>query len=201
MTAKAAPGQMMVDGMNERQLADRAGRTPDQLISELRAVGPKGIRTRQRLPWPLRKLPIPWGPPLGTTPVDYLTDLIYTRDTWMHRADICRAAGMRMVGPNSLGVLNPSTQLIATFSTALNGLRPTSGVIGLATGLPMQVALLGFCACLVYHFLNGIRHLLWDVGYGYEIPKLYATGWTVIVLALVITGVIFFALMGKGGGA
>ncbi|MCB2041906.1 MAG: acetate--CoA ligase family protein [Rhodoferax sp.] len=47
--------------------------------------------------------------------------------------DICRAAGMRMVGPNSLGVLNPSTQLIATFSTALNGLRPTSGVIGLAT--------------------------------------------------------------------
>ncbi|MCO5246343.1 MAG: maleylpyruvate isomerase family mycothiol-dependent enzyme [Anaerolineae bacterium] len=93
VTAKAAPGQMMVDGMNERQLADRAGRTPDQLISELRAVGPKGIRTRQRLPWPLRKLPIPWGPPLGTTPVDYLTDLIYTRDTWMHRADICRAAG------------------------------------------------------------------------------------------------------------
>lgn len=97
ITAKAGPGQMMVDAMNERQLADRAGRTPDQLISELRAVGPKAIRTRQRLPWPLRKLPIPWGPPLGTTPVDYLTDLIYTRDTWMHRADICRATGQPFV--------------------------------------------------------------------------------------------------------
>ena len=47
--------------------------------------------------------------------------------------DICQAANMRMVGPNCLGVLNPSTHLIATFSTALNGLRPTSGVIGLAT--------------------------------------------------------------------
>jgi acetate---CoA ligase (ADP-forming) len=47
--------------------------------------------------------------------------------------DICRAADMRMVGPNSLGVLNPSTQLIATFSTALNGLRPQHGAIGLAT--------------------------------------------------------------------
>ena len=91
--------------------------------------------------------------------------------------------------------------LVAWLLVLTGGLGLFEGVIGLATGLPMQVALLGFCACLVYHFLNGIRHLLWDVGYGYEIPKLYATGWTVIVLALVITGVIFFALMGKGGGA
>ena len=50
MTAKAAPGQMMVDAMNARQLADRAGCTPGELISELRSVGPKAIRTRQRLP-------------------------------------------------------------------------------------------------------------------------------------------------------
>lgn len=47
--------------------------------------------------------------------------------------DICRAAGMRMVGPNALGLLNPSTRFFATFSTALNGLQPRSGVIGLAT--------------------------------------------------------------------
>ena len=91
MTAKAGPGQMMVDGMNDRQLADRAGREPSELISELRTVGPRAIRTRQRLPWPLRKLRAPMGPPLGTTSIEYLTDLIYTRDTWMHRADIARA--------------------------------------------------------------------------------------------------------------
>ncbi len=46
---------------------------------------------------------------------------------------ICREAGMRMVGPNSLGLLNPSQNFFATFSTALNGLRPKHGVIGLAT--------------------------------------------------------------------
>lgn len=46
---------------------------------------------------------------------------------------ICREAGMRMVGPNALGLLNPSQNLYATFSTALNGLRPGHGVIGLAT--------------------------------------------------------------------
>ncbi|MGJ7609639.1 MULTISPECIES: acetate--CoA ligase family protein [unclassified Variovorax] len=46
---------------------------------------------------------------------------------------ICRQAGMRMVGPNALGLLNPSQNFYATFSTALNGLRPKHGVIGLAT--------------------------------------------------------------------
>ncbi|WP_236581806.1 acetate--CoA ligase family protein [Hydrogenophaga sp. BPS33] len=46
---------------------------------------------------------------------------------------ICREAGMRMVGPNALGLLNPSQNFYATFSTALNGLRPKHGVIGLAT--------------------------------------------------------------------
>lgn len=47
--------------------------------------------------------------------------------------DICRGAGMRMVGPNSLGVLNPKTRFFATFSTFLNGMQPRAGVIGLAT--------------------------------------------------------------------
>jgi succinate dehydrogenase / fumarate reductase, cytochrome b subunit len=40
---------------------------------------------------------------------------------------------------------------------------------------------------LVYHLLNGIRHLLWDIGWGYEIPRLYATGWAVVVLSVLIT--------------
>lgn len=64
-----------------------------------------------------------------------------------------------------------------------------------------QLALAAFSACLVYHLLNGLRHLLWDVGYGYEIPKLYATGWTVAVLAVAITAGIWFAALRSGGGA
>jgi hypothetical protein len=34
---------------------------------------------------------LPFGPPLGTRRLDYLTDRIYTRDVWMHRIDIARA--------------------------------------------------------------------------------------------------------------
>lgn len=63
---------------------------------------------------------------------------------------------------------------------------------------PGLVALLGFSFALIYHFFNGIRHLLWDVGYGYEIPKLYATGWAVIVLAVLATLGVWF--VGWNGG-
>ncbi|RYX97980.1 MAG: CoA-binding protein [Comamonadaceae bacterium] len=47
--------------------------------------------------------------------------------------DICREHNVRMLGPNALGLLNLSNQFSATFSTALNGLRPVKGHIALAT--------------------------------------------------------------------
>lgn len=46
---------------------------------------------------------------------------------------MCRDAGVRMVGPNSLGLLNVPTRFFSTFSTALNGLKPKAGPIALAT--------------------------------------------------------------------
>ena len=88
--------EVQVDGINQCQLMDRADRTPSELVAEFRDVGPKAIRTRQRLPWILRSLIIPFGPPLGTKPVHYLTDTIYTRDQWMHRYDLCHATGKEM---------------------------------------------------------------------------------------------------------
>jgi acyl-CoA synthetase (NDP forming) len=47
--------------------------------------------------------------------------------------DMCRDAGVRMLGPNSLGLLNVPTRFFSTFSTALNGLKPRPGPIALAT--------------------------------------------------------------------
>jgi uncharacterized protein (TIGR03083 family) len=87
---------MQVDGINRRQVEDRSQRTPAELVAEFRTVAPQAIQTRARLPWLLRKLPVPFGPPLGTVPVAYLTDLIYPRDQWMHRYDISVATGKPM---------------------------------------------------------------------------------------------------------
>jgi succinate dehydrogenase / fumarate reductase cytochrome b subunit len=38
-----------------------------------------------------------------------------------------------------------------------------------------------------YHLLNGIRHLAWDAGWGYELPTAYRSGYAVIVGSLVLT--------------
>jgi succinate dehydrogenase / fumarate reductase cytochrome b subunit len=60
-----------------------------------------------------------------------------------------------------------------------------------------RLALFVFSASLVYHFLNGIRHLFWDAGHGYEISKAYASGYAVLVLSVVFTAVLwYFALRG-----
>lgn len=62
--------------------------------------------------------------------------------------------------------------------------------------LPGKIALFGFSASLVYHFLNGIRHLFWDAGHGYEIPRVYASGYAVIVLTVLFTGALWWFALG-----
>ena len=59
-----------------------------------------------------------------------------------------------------------------------------------------QFALFGFSLALVYHLLNGIRHLLWDAGIGFEIPEFYRSGWTVAVLTVVLTAALWFFVLG-----
>ena len=61
-------------------------------------------------------------------------------------------------------------------------------------GSPFGLFLLaGFSLALVYHLLNGIRHLLWDAGWGFDIPDVYRSGWAVAVLTFVFTAAIWLA--------
>lgn len=50
-----------------------------------------------------------------------------------------------------------------------------------------RLLLFGWSYALFYHLLNGIRHLGWDLGLGFEIKTAYATGWTVVAASLLIT--------------
>lgn len=91
------PGEPDVDGMNAVQVRDRAEAAPEQLRHDLADAGARGVRARRRLPALLRAVRIPFGPPLGTRPLGYLMDRIYTRDAWMHRIDVARATGRNPV--------------------------------------------------------------------------------------------------------
>jgi succinate dehydrogenase cytochrome b subunit len=40
--------------------------------------------------------------------------------------------------------------------------------------------LIGWTFAFFYHLCNGIRHLVWDSGHGFELGSAYASGWTVL---------------------
>ena len=50
-----------------------------------------------------------------------------------------------------------------------------------------RVLLLALTFSLFYHLANGIRHLFWDAGFGFELRTARASGMLVIVASVVLT--------------
>jgi len=48
---------------------------------------------------------------------------------------------------------------------------------------------------LSFHFLNGIRHLIWDTGRMLEIEDAYRSGWLVLAGSLMLSGALLGALL------
>ncbi|XP_048254335.1 succinate dehydrogenase cytochrome b560 subunit, mitochondrial-like isoform X2 [Haliotis rufescens] len=57
------------------------------------------------------------------------------------------------------------------------------------TGMKYSLAL-----PVAYHFLNGIRHLAWDAGYGFGKKDMYTSGYLVLALSLAISSMMVFML-------
>ena len=56
--------------------------------------------------------------------------------------------------------------------------------------------LIGFTWSMTFHILSGIRHLAWDLGYGFEIKTANISGVIVVISSLVLT--IIFWLLARG---
>jgi len=50
-----------------------------------------------------------------------------------------------------------------------------------------RLFLFGWTFALFYHLANGIRHLCWDAGFGFQLRTVSVTGWTVVAAAVVLT--------------
>ncbi|MEQ1437846.1 succinate dehydrogenase, cytochrome b556 subunit [Fontimonas sp. SYSU GA230001] len=50
-----------------------------------------------------------------------------------------------------------------------------------------QVLLFGWSWALMYHLCNGIRHLFWDIGRGFELKTAERSGYAVVVVSLTLT--------------
>ena len=50
-----------------------------------------------------------------------------------------------------------------------------------------MLLLFGWSIAFFYHLCNGIRHLAWDAGYGFELRQAYRSGYTVLVATALLT--------------
>lgn len=99
-----------------------------------------------------------------------------------------------------LQVYRPQMTTVLSITHRLTGLALSAGTLPLAMwlwGLAMGPAsyqtislwfssplgitlLLGWTFCFYYHLANGIRHLFWDIGWGYDLKEVYRSGWIVV---------------------
>jgi len=96
-----------------------------------------------------------------------------------------RATGVAL----SVGTLLLVYWLIATASGP-GAFASAQGVIGSWLG---RFLLFGWTFALFFHLANGLRHLCWDAGWGFELKTVYATGWIAVVVAAFLTLVSFIA--------
>jgi succinate dehydrogenase / fumarate reductase cytochrome b subunit len=63
-----------------------------------------------------------------------------------------------------------------------------------------RVALVGFSFAFFYHLANGVRHLVWDTGHGFDQGQARASGWVAFLGAIALTAFFWFVLA-RGGVA
>lgn len=130
------PGKLPEDMINARQVQERAMASPAALIAELKGVGPQAMHNWaygfQAIKW--LTLPHPIGGFLSMRDLMWVT---HSRDTWMHRLDICRATGRPFEQTrahdgriNELVVLDTAKKL----SRRLKGQAITLRLTGIAGG-------------------------------------------------------------------
>lgn len=73
-----------------------------------------------------------------------------------------------------------------------------AAVVGFVGGWFGKLLMLGWTAALFYHLLNGIRHLFWDAGYGFELSTMQSSGYGVLIGTAVLT--LIAAGLGLAGG-
>ncbi len=83
--------------------------------------------------------------------------------------------------------LSAGTLLVAWWLIAVQfGPDLYNPFVAFVSSLFGQVILFGFVWALAYHLCNGIRHLAWDLGYGFNIRTAHWTGILVYTLSILL---------------
>lgn len=107
---------------------------------------------------------------------------VYRWGVTMWLSSLHRITGLLL----SAGALALAIWLIAlaSGSSAYEGVREAY-----ASGW-FKVLLVGWTFCFFLHLCNGVRHLVWDTGAGFEKPQIRTGAWIVVVIAVVATALV-----------
>jgi len=128
-------------------------------------------------------------------------------------------AGKRPLSPH-LQIYRPQITSVLSISHRLTGAALGAGLLllvywlaALAAGdrayaaalevfgaWPVKIVLFLGVFAFFYHLCNGIRHLWWDTGRGFEIEQVNRSGWVVLAVAAALTLLAWILLL-SGGGA
>jgi len=90
--------------------------------------------------------------------------------------------------------------LIVVLAAAASGSQAYETTHALVTAWFGQLLLFLWTFALYFHLCNGIRHLIWDAGFGFQPDAVQKSSWSVVAVAVLLTlstwGV---ALMVRGG--
>ena len=93
-------------------------------------------------------------------------------------------------------VLTTGTLVLAAWLVALAlGAESYALLAGLLAHPLGQFVLFGYSVALIYHALNGVRHLSWDLGFGLTIPEVYRSGHIVLFLTFLLTACLWLAIL------
>ncbi len=96
--------------------------------------------------------------------------------------------------------LGAGSVVLALWLLALAGgpdsFATASAILG---SIPGKLLMFLFTYALFYHLCNGVRHLFWDAGYGFELETAYASGKAVLAASAVLTVVVWGVALAGGG--
>jgi succinate dehydrogenase / fumarate reductase, cytochrome b subunit len=91
--------------------------------------------------------------------------------------------------------------LVLWLVSASLGADAYASILPLLTSLPCKLLLALAMAALIYHLCNGLRHLAWDMGWGFERADARRSAALVIIATLIGAAVCCYFIFRLGAGA
>ena len=111
---------------------------------------------------------------------------VYRWSITMTLSILHRATGVAM----SVGLIVYASWLV----NAAAGAADYERFAGLMSTLVGRLLLIAWSFAFFFHLANGVRHLVWDIGIGFERHQANASGWFVLIFSIAVTGT-FWAMV------